>query len=191
MHTRSTARRIVALGALAATCLAAPAAHAQFLGTQATGSIQFNGAGPNYFDPANGLVPAGYSNSTQGTTVTVAEPAIEFGLNEAGFNFDTVNITNTTIILTDTVSNGAFPFLVTLTDTAFAGITFTKTSDTTNSFTFSRTGNTLSLNFAGTPTNGTYTAIFTAVTPEPGSVALLAGLAVTGVGFVRRRRARK
>ncbi len=141
----------------------------------------------------NGFVPNGFSNKTQGTTVTVAEPAIEFGLAD-GVNTNTVNITNTTITLTDVIAtNGSTtPFLVTLTDTAFAGVTFTQTANTTSSFTYSLTGNTLSLNFAGTNTGGTYTTTLTAASPvpEPGSVALLTGIFITGAGFVRKRRAR-
>ncbi len=192
MHTRSLVRHTLALTALTAlACLAAPNAHAQFLGTSATGSLQFNGSGPNYFDPNNGFVPNGFSNKTQGTTVTVAEPAIEFGFAD-GVNTDTVNITNTTITLTDVIATrgSTAPFLVTLTDTAFAGVTFTQTANTTNSFTYSLTGNTLSLNFAGTNTGGTYTTTLTAASPvpEPGSVALLVGIVTVGAGFVRKRR---
>ncbi len=53
--------------------LAACSAHAGLIGQQVTGSLQFNGGGLNYFDPANPTVPAGYLN-TSSPTVTIAVP---------------------------------------------------------------------------------------------------------------------
>ena len=59
---------------LLATC----SAHAGLIGKPVTGSLQFNGGGLNYFDPANPTVPTGYLN-TSSPTVTIGDPAQEFG----------------------------------------------------------------------------------------------------------------
>ena len=57
-------------------------AQASLVGTQVTGTLQFNGGGPNYFDPANGRVPAGYLNSA-GPAVVISSTATEFGFQNA------------------------------------------------------------------------------------------------------------
>ena len=162
--------RLPALAASAALGLAS-AAHAQitgipsavvphFLGTSVTGNLQFNSFGPNYFNPANGSVPAGYLNKTQGITVTVAEPDIEFGYSDPN-NTDTVNLTDTTITLTDVSGSSGLPFLVTLTDTAFNGLTLIKVSDTfTGGVSYTLNGNVLKLSVPGFGNPGTFTANF-------------------------------
>jgi hypothetical protein len=61
---------------------------ATVIGSIVTGGLFFNGLTINQFDPIHGNVPAGFSN-TSGTTVIVAEPAIEFGFTDI-VNFDTV-----------------------------------------------------------------------------------------------------
>ena len=172
----------------------APAANAQFLGTSVTGSLQFTGNPTNYFDPSNGFVPAIYLNSA-GTTVTVADPAVEFGFDD-GANTDTVQITDNSITLSDVAVGGGgnLPFVITLTDPAFGGSTFTKVIDSFGSgVLYSLTGNTLTFNVPATTGPATFTALFSAApdvtaTPEPGSVALLVGMGVTGAGVLRRRR---
>jgi hypothetical protein len=139
---------------------------------QCNGWLFFANPTINQFDPVNGFVPAGFSN-TSGPTVTVAEPAIEFGFNDTA-NFDTVNITATQIIITDvrtgpsaSLSSGS-PFKITLTDTSFPdGITQLSNSFDSSAFTLS--GSTFTFNSFGTSKPATYTAVFgfAAAVPEP------------------------
>jgi hypothetical protein len=168
----------------------APAANAQFLGTTAKGNLSFGSpGGTNYFNPINGLVPVGPLNKKQGITVTVADPATEFGYADA-VNTDSVNITADTITLTDVSGDGSNSFFINLSDSAFAGLTFNKVSDTflNGGITYSLTGKVLSLSSDVFISNGgTYTAVFKAV-PEPGSVALLVGMGLSGAGFLARRK---
>jgi hypothetical protein len=82
-----------AIALLFATALAVPGRATFLLGTQVTGDMNISGT--NYFDPANGFVPAGYGNSSPGgITVTIANPLIEFGYHD-GVNTNTVNFTDT------------------------------------------------------------------------------------------------
>jgi hypothetical protein len=169
----------------------APAANAQFLGTTAKGNLSFGSSGgTNYFNPSNGQVPVGPLNKKQGIMVTVADPATEFGFADAR-NTDSVNITADTITLTDVSVDGSNSFFINLTDSAFAGLTFNKVSDTflNGGITYSLTGKVLFLSSSNgfISNGGTYTAVFKAV-PEPGSVALLVGMGLSGAGFLARRK---
>ncbi len=151
---------------------------------------------PNYFDPANGRVPDGYSNKTQGPTVTVADPAIEFGYADST-NTVTADITNTQVILNDFTSVGSSGYTVTLTDAGFDSLV--KMSDTfqNGGIRASRSGNLLTFSVPAFTVNGLtslggYSAVFTvnsfAPVPEPGSIALLVGIGVTGAAFLNRKR---
>jgi len=171
-------------------------AFAQVVGSQATGTLQFNGGGTNYFDPANGFVPAGFLNKTQGATVTVDDPAIDFGFKD-GANTDTADITDTQLIITDVSVGGAAPFKMTFNDPAFDDMTLVSSDFPT--FSASLVGSLFTFNAGEITRPGTYQAVYNvrtaAVTgvPEPGSVALLAGMGVTGtaVAVSRLRRRRK
>ena len=91
--------------AVAAAMLASSVSQAAtVIGSSATGGLFFSGGSTNWFDAANGFVPAGFSNKTQGTTVTVVNPGTEFGFNDTA-NLDTVDITASQIIISDTVLN--------------------------------------------------------------------------------------
>ena len=79
--------------------LASLPARAGLIGTDVTGSAELNLIPINIFDPANGMVPLGYLND-DGTTVTIAEPAIEFGA-QTSTNLFTANFTDTQLIVTD------------------------------------------------------------------------------------------
>ena len=162
-------------------------AKAQLAGTDVTGSIYFNGGFTiDGYDPKNGAVPAGYEN-TAGTTVPISNTAVEFGFSD-GYNFDTADFTSVTLTLTDQVNmNGAVPWQQTFTDPDFSGV-ITKTSDTFDDggVTASASGDTLTLNWAGTnATDVTYTAVLDVGSalqvPEPSSWAMIglgAGLLV-------------
>lgn len=163
---------------------------ASLIGTTVTGSLLFQGHPLNYFDPANGFVPAtGYENSS-GTTVTIAEPAIEFGAVFPGTNTDTADFTATQLILTDIVNSPGsnVPFMVTFTDTGLLGLTLAKISDTfaDGGTSVSLAGDVLTVSWNGGQVNtGTLQAVYglTAVSvPEPSSWALLLVGAGTALG---------
>lgn len=175
--------RLVLIPALLSIAVAAPG-RASLLGTSVTGSLEFQGHPLNYFDPANGFVLAtGYENSS-GTTVTIAEPAIEFG---AVFpaNTDTANFTASQLILTDVVNSTGpnIPFTISFVDPAFFGLGLSKLSDTfaNGGTTASLTGDTLTVAWDGGLVNpGTLQAVYnlSSSTPEPASLALFIAGAV-------------
>jgi hypothetical protein len=170
--------RFVFLSALVFIGCVVPSS-ASLLGTSVTGSLDFLGHPLNYFNPSNGFVPAtGYENSS-GTTVTIAEPAIEFG---AVFpaNTDGANFTSTQLIVTDVVDSAGIntPFTLTFSNTTFSGLVSSKVSDTfaNGGTTASLTGDTLTVSWnGGSVGTGTLRTVYNLVSsiPEPGSGALL------------------
>jgi hypothetical protein len=150
----------------------------------------------NFFDPTNGFVPSGFSNSSPNTnTVTVAEPAIEFGYSDLA-NLDTINITGSQIILTDTSGAGSSQVTYVLTDIAFTGLT-PVSSNFPGVVSFTLSGDTITFGSPTIPqrTPGIYQAVFdvtsnvTAV-PEPSTWAMML-LGFAGIGFATYRRKNK
>src|SRR5664279_1268788 len=69
--------------------------------TTINGDLTFTGSALNAFDPANGLVPAGYGNSSQSTAVTVG-PGVEFGHQEPGLVLVTADFTANSLVFQNT-----------------------------------------------------------------------------------------
>jgi PEP-CTERM motif len=170
-------------------------ARAGLIGTQVSGSAQLNFVPINVFDPANGSVPPGYLNDA-GTTVTIAEPAIEFGAQNST-NLITANFAGTQLIVTDVAVApfGGTSFLMSFTDPAFTGLSVSTISDNyTNGILSQLTGDTLVVIWSGTvvsqPT--TFQAVFDitpSAVPEPTSSVLAGTVGLAGlVAWARRRR---
>jgi hypothetical protein len=194
---QSTPKMFLALLTLATAGLAvAPATHAQSLvGTTVTGKITFNGGTTNYFDSANGYVPTGYANKTQGTSVLIADPAKEFGFAD-GANADSADFTGTQLTITDVASGGGTsPTTYTFTDPVFTGLS--KVSDTFGGTgaVASIQGDTITIQTPLFLNSGTSSAVFNIstsalATPEPSSIAAFAftGLGALGLALKARKR---
>ncbi len=155
--------------------LAAPRASAGgLLGTQVTGSNELNFTPINVFDPASGFVPAGYLNDA-GTTVTIANPAIEFGAEQHEPLH--CELHETQLIVTDMASApfGGTSFTMSFTDSAFDGLGVSKVSDNfTNGILAPLSTDTLLVTWSGTDVSQptTFKAVFNigpSAVPEPSS----------------------
>jgi hypothetical protein len=191
MSTNKRLALALLCGVFAFATLALPA-KADLVGTPVTGSIMFSSNPNNYFDPANSDVPAGYLN-TAGPTVTISGTSVEFGFMD-NFNTDTADFTGSSLTVTDDVAILAVNWVMTFTDPAFAGLNLVPGTDTfTNGgVTGTLVGDTITLDWAGTPTaDGLLTASFSippaTITPEPSSLLLLS-VGLLGIVAMRCRR---
>jgi hypothetical protein len=163
-----------------------------------TGSLFFNGGGPNYYDPANGFVPAGFSNSSS-NIVTVAGFPITFGYQD-GTNTDNTTFSSaTSFTFQDQVTNSGGNASITLQFVSSVAGFFTGFAKQSDNFpggftdTISSDGTTITLNWAGgSVTNGQVfdaTFVGTAVNPVPlpGALPLFAS-GLVGLGLLGRRR---
>lgn len=166
-------------------CLA-PLSWGALIDTSVTGSLLFNGNPNNFFDPANGFVPARFENAN-GTTVTIEANSIEFGFND-GANRDTANFKDGELVIRDRATGraGGVSYTLTFTDPAFAGITLVS-STFSGLLDYDIVGDEIEISVPQFSANGRYKAVFdVASTPEPGSCALI-GLGMSVLALVSRK----
>lgn len=190
---RNVTRFLVVVGLV---CLLGNIAAAGLIGTQVTGSLEFGGGTTNYFDPAYGYVPDGYLN-TAGTTVTIAEPQVEFGFDDTA-NRDTVDFTDTGLFAVDFVlSFGTdLSWVMTFTDAAFVGGELSELSDDFpyGGVTATLVGDTITLSWAGgfVQPGSSYEATYdfqSPAVPEPSTLliwSLLCGLGIAATLWRKR-----
>ncbi len=184
-------------------------AFAQLAGTSDTGTFAPSGGGypgGNYFDPAflsanpsiGGSVPAGSANSSS-PTITIAAGDNPFGFQDT-YNLDTADFNGSTLTVTDAMNqNGALPWTMTFTDSAFTGITTVSDDFINGGIDASIAGDVITLNWDGSygpdeyVLHGTYTAVFdvssSAAAPDGASTVALLGLALAGLGSMKRLKA--
>jgi hypothetical protein len=186
-HWRSFAAALVVAG----STMVAPPAFAGLDGTLVSGVLNFGGGSTNFYDPANGFVPAGFGNSTSPNNVPIGGPfTATFGYMD-GANTDNSNFTNTTLTFTDmvTLSGANEPIELMYTDTAFLGATVGLVSNNFAGITESLVSDvlTLSIPAADVTAGETFSAVYsitTAAVPAPViGHGLLVFLAVGGVLF--------
>jgi hypothetical protein len=129
---------------------------ATLLGTQVTGALHFQGYPQNFFDPASGLVPAGYLNVT-GSTVIISSNAVEFGYAD-GTATIMADFTGTQLTITDSPHSTANynPIQMVFTDSAFTNLSAAADGFPNGGLPGSLRGGMITLNWAGgSLTNGT------------------------------------
>lgn len=192
------------LALAAAVFVTSTAAFAQLAGTSDTGTFTPSGGGypgGNYFDPAflsanpsiGGSVPAGSANTTS-PTVTIAAGDNTFGYQDT-YNLDTADFNGSTLTVTDAMNeNGALPWTMTFTDSAFTGITTISDDFINGGIDATIAGDVITLNWDGSYSpnwvlHGTYTAEFnvssSAAAPDGASTVALLGLALAGLGSMK------
>jgi hypothetical protein len=183
----TTFKKALVGAAFAASMIASPA-----FAQNITGTLNFNSLGGlNFFDPANGGVPAGYGNA--GSATVAIGPGVEFGYQDSA-NTDSADFTGTSLTIMDvTTSTNAAPFFMVFTSSA-AGF-FNNAAFSSNGFggTLSVSGNTLTFSAPqfNSPT-GTRVSVITfagatAGVPEPATWAMMM-VGFGAVGFTMRRR---
>jgi hypothetical protein len=179
------------IAGVSALILTSGVSQATLIGESVHGSLQFGGGSANYFDPANGFVPGGgvYLNEA-GATVTIGEPAVEFGFQD-GANRDIANFTATQLIITDLVMSSATNWQMDFTSSAFLGASISEVSDTfgNGGVNASILGNVITLTWAGASSQNDFRAVYNIQTtgvPDSGSSLAMLGISLFGLFRVRR-----
>ena len=140
------------IGFLGLLCLVLPAsARADLVGTTVTGSLDFDGDGLNFYNPALGFVPAGFQNSVgaQDSNTVVIVGGNEFGFTDPGNNTDVTSFSSTGFTFTDTsiTAGPNLNIILTLTDPAFTGVSLI--SSTFPGLTFAISGDQITVDIPG------------------------------------------
>jgi uncharacterized repeat protein (TIGR01451 family) len=154
----------------------------------------------NLFDPAQGNVPASYLNAA-GTTVTISEPAIEYG-EQTDTALTTANFTATQLILTNTPIRSGLNLIgasrFTFTNSApVTGFDLLSSNFADASSSTSLTGQSFTIDWGEfVASSSPQIAIFDAITPqapanmpEPGTIQFLAFASGVIIMYLLRRRA--
>lgn len=170
---------LVRMAAIAVTAVAVTGSvRADLIGSLVSGSMQFNGAGPNYFDPVNGRVPAvGYLNFSGPSNILISGSQSEFGYSFSGTTI-AADFGSNTLSLTAISGGSIAPTTFVFTDSAFNGLVLSTSSDTfPGGLTASLSGNTLTINTPNITFLGMYSSVLTllpaAAVPEPSQYAML------------------
>ncbi len=133
----------------------------------------------------------GLGNSLSSVGGTVGDLGLFFSASNTPYN-PSPGTARTPDLLIARLSSGAASFFTPTAGTAINNYAYPGSSlaNGASSFTLGTSTITVSAYSVTDAPNGTFTLLVTpaAVTPEPGSVALLIGIATTGAGFLSRRR---
>lgn len=179
----------------AVSLLASAPAFAGLIGATVTGTLNFGSNSTNYFDPAGGIVPAGYGNSAPANHVNVViGGGTEFGIFTTSAL--TANFSDTQLVISNVnmIVVGYVPWVMTFSSTAFGGQNLSLVSQTfAPGLTSSLVGNLITINWAGngsvpsgTSMQATYN-IGTVGVPDGGATALLLAGALLTLAAGRRQ----
>jgi PEP-CTERM motif len=181
-------KKILSIFAVGVLSLSAHTVLADGIGSSVTGSLLFGSFPINFFDPAAGSVPSRFGNH-KSSKVTIGS-GVEFGYEDSA-NLDTVDITGSTLTLSDTgFGAGQSPFVIKLADADFSKFSMISNGLGVN---FSFAGDTLTIKFPGGDFMGKKTTVLsyaptqTGVTPEPETLALLGTGMLAAAVVVRKR----
>lgn len=184
-----TALRLLLVLFAVSVCVPSSLWAADLFGTSVNGSLQFNNGGPNYFDAANGYVPAGYGNSGSPNGIIISD-WLEFAFYDNA-NYITVNFTHTDLIVSvfsiyGNLTNSTFTFQ----DSAFQTLTL-DSENFPGGASASLAGDIITVNVtqfvAGTGLYQGDWKINATVVPEPGTMVTLGSGLLGVVAFARRR----
>jgi PEP-CTERM motif len=177
-------------------CLSASSMRADGVGTPVTGDLNIVTLGTtNWWNAAFGFVPAGYGNSglINNPTVVISNAITEFGFSN-GTDLITADFTGSTLTLTESCVTGPTcgesSYTATFFDPDFSGFSAISAAPGFSPFTYDSTTQLLTATFtvpAGVaPTGGSLVLGYT-VTPEPGTLGLMATGLLGVAGVIRRR----
>jgi hypothetical protein len=178
-------------------CLSASTMRADGIGTPVTGNLEIPiiNTVTNWWNADFGFVPPGYGNSNlvHSTTVTIANGITEFGFSN-NTNLITADFTGNTLTLSETCVGGGtcnlLSFTATFFDPEFAIFSQISADPGFNPFSFNLSTQTLTTSFtvpAGVPMTGGSQVLSYTVTPEPGTLGLMATGLLGVAGMIRRR----